>query len=293
MTRVVFLVGSVIVSIGALLAALWLVFSGGDGGRSDAACEPEQPERLVAEVLEVHPHDPDAFTQGLLLDDSGRLWESTGLRGESEVRLLDVDSGDVLSSAALSPDLFGEGLTMADDGSLVQLTWTSGLALKWSLGSGETPVPERTGEFDYDGEGWGITTLDDGFYTMSDGSNRLQFRTPDDFSVAAMMEIERADGAADQLNELEWDGSTLWANRYQSDEILGIDLDCGVVESVVDASGVTAAATEAIESAGLQRDVQTRDVLNGIAWLGPEHPDSYYVTGKRWPTLYEVTFAPA
>ncbi|MEZ5268745.1 MAG: glutaminyl-peptide cyclotransferase [Microthrixaceae bacterium] len=292
MTCVVFLVGSVIVSIGALLAALWLVFSGGDGGRSDAACEHEQPERLVAEVLEVHPHDPDAFTQGLLLDDSGRLWESTGLRGESEVRLLDVDSGDVMSSAALSPDLFGEGLTMADDGSLVQLTWTSGLAPKWSLGSGETPVPERTGEFAYDGEGWGITTLDDGFYTMSDGSNRLQFRTPDDFSVAAMMEVHRGwSGGPAERAGVGWQhpvGQPLPERRDTRNRSRLRRCGVGGGRLGRDRSGnrgdrVRRAATRCTD---LRR-------LNGIAWLGPDHPDRYYVTGKRWPTLYEVTFAPA
>ena len=237
-------------------------------------------------LVKSYPHDSTAFTQGLIFLD-GALYESTGQYGRSQIREVRLKDGKPLRTLPLDARYFSEGMTHWD-GELISITWRARTGFRWKRDDFS-----QIGSFTYPGEGWGITTLDDGFYTMSDGSNRLQFRTPDDFSVAAMMEIERADGAADQLNELEWDGSTLWANRYQSDEILGIDLDCGVVESVVDASSVTAAATEAIESAGLQRDVQTRDVLNGIAWLGPEHPDSYYVTGKRWPTLYEITFAPA
>lgn len=290
MTRVVFLVGSVIVSLVALVAAGWLVFSGGNPSATGGVCDPEQPELLEAEVIRSLPHDPDAFTQGLVFDDSGRLWESTGLRGESEVRQLDLDSGSVLSSASLPEEYFGEGLTTTEAGSLLQLTWTSGVALEWSVGSDEGSTPEPEGEFDYEGEGWGITTLDDGFHAMSDGTDTLQFRTPDDFSVASIMEVQRADGAADRLNELEWDGESLWANRYQSDEILRIDVNCGVVDAVVDASAVVSAADDAIDAAGLERDIEDRDVLNGIAWMGSDHPERFLITGKRWPVIYEVSF---
>lgn len=270
------------VSLSVVVFAGWLLLGGNDPAGD---CEVPEPVRLEPRVVETHPHDPDAFTQGLLVDDSGSLWESTGLRGESEIRQVDVETGEVLESRPLDPELFGEGLTQAADGELVQLTWTSGRALRWQ----RSPLMS-SGGFDYEGEGWGITTLDDTFYAMSDGSSTLAFRSPEDFARVGEMELRRGDGPVGELNELEWDGDRLWANRYQSDEILRVELDCGVVDGVVDAGSLRALAAEAIGEAGLDRDLEDRDVLNGIAWLGEDTPERYYVTGKRWPLLFEVEF---
>lgn len=282
---------SLVVSVVALGGAAWVVFSD-RGTPTIGACDPEPPDALRAEVRATLPHDPDAFTQGLTLDDEGALWESTGLRGESQVRHLDPSSGEVLAASDLDDELFGEGLTVTGQGDLLQLTWTSGRALEWEP-SGEPGVgPEQVGAFDYEGEGWGIATLDDDFYVLSDGSARLQFKDPEEFATVSVMDVARDGGPVDGLNELEWDGTDLWANRYQSDEILRIDLDCGVVDGVVDASALSAAASAAIDEAGLERDLAQRDVLNGIAWLGPDDPTAYYVTGKRWPVMFEVTFEP-
>ncbi len=126
---------------------------------------------------------------------------------------------------------------------------------------------------------------------------QLAFRSPGDFKVAGTMDVTRAaDGgsgaAVDGLNELEWDGESLWANRYQSSEILRINLDCGAVDGVVDASVLVDRGRRPIADQGLIRNVETDDVLNGIAWLGTGAPDRYYVTGKRWPLLFEVRFVP-
>ncbi|MFV0316575.1 MAG: glutaminyl-peptide cyclotransferase [Microthrixaceae bacterium] len=290
--RVVFLVLSVLIAVATLGGAAWLFLAGGDKP-TEGACRPKTPEALVANVVSEVPHDPDAFTQGLDIDDEGRLWESTGLRGESQVRLLDTDTGELLASSDLSEDLFGEGLTTTAAGELLQLTWTSGEALLWRPGEASEDPPSEEGTLEYRGEGWGITTLDDDYYAMSDGSARLQFKDPEDFATAGVMEVERKGGEADRLNELEWDGTSLWANRFQSDEILRIDLDCGVVDGVVDASNLVTSVSQQIQAAGLERDLVSRDVLNGIAWLGPDSPDRYYVTGKRWPVMYEVSFEPA
>jgi glutamine cyclotransferase len=127
---------------------------------------------------------------------------------------------------------------------------------------------------------------------MSDGSEVLTVRSPGDFSVLRSIEVTREGGGADRLNELEWDGERLWANRWQTDEILRIDLDCGVVDGVVDASPLTARAEEVMASRGLERDTAERDVLNGIALAGGDG-DAYLVTGKRWPVLFEVEFSPS
>lgn len=287
MMRKVVAVMSLAVSVGMLGLAGWLLL-GRDATRSPGGCEPSDPAELTVEIIDTHPHDPEAFTQGLLVDSEGELWEGTGLRGQSELRRIDALTGEVIESAALPDDLFGEGLTESTTGELVQITWTEGRALRW-----DPDELTLVGEFGYEGEGWGITTLDDGFYAMSDGSNELSFRSPEDFSEVGTMEVASEGEPVEGLNELEWDGQYLWANRYLSDEILRIDLDCGVVNGVVDASGLASVARSAINEAGLERDLENRDVLNGIAWLGAGSSgsgDRYYVTGKRWPVLLEVRF---
>lgn len=265
-----------------LALAVVAVLAGGCGsddtpsgaGSIPTDCGPApEPTPLRAEVLAEHPHDPTAFTQGLVVVD-GALYESTGRRGHSSVREVDLDSGRVLRSTDLDLELFGEGLTAVGDDRLVQLTWTEGRALVWNR-SELTAV----GEHRYDGEGWGISTLDDGRLVMSDGSDTLTVRDPDDFSVLERWQITRADGAADRLNELEWDGERLWANRWQTDEIVRIDLRCRRVDGVLDASALTARAATAAAGRPI-------DVLNGIAHL----PDSgdLLLTGKYWPLLFEV-----
>lgn len=305
MMRKVGAIASLVASVGMLVLAGWLLFAR-ETPRSSGECEVVEPEALTVEVVATHPHDPDAFTQGLLVGSDGELWESTGLRGSSELRRTDVATGEVLDAAPLPDDAFGEGLAESDDGEPLQLTWTEGRALRWD--------PQRLslrGEFAYDGEGWGITTLDDGFYAMSDGTNEISFRSPEDFSEVGSVDVERVGGPAGGLNELEWDGRYLWANRYLSNEILRIDLDCGVVDGVVDASELASSALARMQELRLERDLDNRDVLNGIAWVrdgsssSPDQPsssdrpsssdepsagDRYYVTGKRWPVLFEVRF---
>jgi glutaminyl-peptide cyclotransferase len=238
-------------------------------------CSPTPPAELSVEVVRTLPHDAGAYTQGLVVLD-GRLFESTGREGASTLRELDPDTGDVLDQVPLAPDEFGEGLTVTDDGRLVQLTWTEGVAYEWDPDS-----LERLGEFRYEGEGWGLSTLEDGSLVMTDGSAELTLRDPDDFSVREARAVQRVGGDADRLNELEWDGESLWANRYQTDELLRIDPDCATVTGVADLSALREDATAAAVEAGTPIDV-----TNGIAHL--PGTDRYLVTGKWWPTMYEV-----
>jgi glutaminyl-peptide cyclotransferase len=238
-------------------------------------CSPTPPAELSVEVVRTLPHDAGAYTQGLVVLD-GRLFESTGREGASTLRELDPDTGDVLDQVPLAPDEFGEGLTVTDDGRLVQLTWTEGVAYEWDPDS-----LERLGEFRYEGEGWGLSTLEDGSLVMTDGSAALTLRDPDDFSVREARAVQRVGGDADRLNELEWDGESLWANRYQTDELLRIDPDCATVTGVADLSALREDATAAAVEAGTPIDV-----TNGIAHL--PGTDRYLVTGKWWPTMYEV-----
>lgn len=242
---------------------------------STADCAPTPPAELSVEVVRTIPHDPDAYTQGLVVLE-GRLFESTGREGASTVREVDPGTGQVLDEAPLAPDEFGEGLTVTDDGRLVQLTWTEGIAYEWDPDS-----LERLGDFRYEGEGWGLSTLDDGTLVMTDGSDALTVRDPEDFSVLESRVVQRVGGDADQLNELEWDGEALWANRYQTDELLRIDPECATVTGVADLAALREDAAAAALGAGTPIDV-----TNGIAHL--PGTDRYLVTGKWWPTMYEV-----
>ncbi len=247
---------------------------------ADCPAEDTPPERLVPQVVSRVAHDPDAFTEGLVLHD-GRLYESTGREGHSTVREVDPATGRAVQERRLADRYFGEGLAVGPDDTLVQLTWKDGVAFVW-----DRPELQAAGRHRYEGEGWGLTTLDDGTFVMSDGSDRLTERDPRDFHVVATWQVARADGPVDELNELEWDGTHLWANRWQTDEIVRIDPRCHRVDGVVDASSLTAAARLApgAGAGGI-------DVLNGIAHV--PGTDRFLVTGKLWPVMFDVRFVPA
>lgn len=251
-----------------------------DAPAPPADCPTGPPQRLVPEVLRRMAHDPEAFTQGFLVHD-GTLWESTGLVGRSSVRATDPATGAVLRQAPSPGGVFAEGLAVRGDGSLVQLTWKDGTALVWDPAS-----LAPTGRFRYEGEGWGLTTADDGTLLMSDGSDRVTERDATDFSARRAWTVRREDGPADELNELEWDGSHLWANRWRTPEIVRIDRRCQRVDAVVDASALVQEVTADAGTRGLPVDV-----LNGIAAV--PGTDRFLVTGKLWPTTFEVRFVPA
>lgn len=243
-------------------------------------CPDGAPQRIVPRVHRTIPHDTGAFTQGLVVHD-GRLYESTGREGSSTLRELDAGTGEVLRRTPLAADVFGEGLAVGAEGRLVQLTWTEEVAYEWDPAAFAV-VREHT----YEGEGWGLTTLGDGTLVMSDGSDTLVERDPADFSVRRSIEVRREGGDADLLNELEWDGELVWANRYTTDEVVGIDLRCAAVTKVLDVSDL---AADADRRAGAGDPVP--DVSNGIAHL--PGTDRYLLTGKLWPSMYEVSFVPA
>jgi glutamine cyclotransferase len=121
---------------------------------------------------------------------------------------------------------------------------------------------------------------------MSDGSDELTWRDPEDFTVVDRRVVRRDGGDADRLNELEWDGEWLWANRYQTDELVRIDPDCGVVTGVADLAALRADAERQAEVSG-----DEIDVVNGVAHL--PGTDRYLLTGKWWPTTYEVRIVAA
>jgi glutaminyl-peptide cyclotransferase len=233
-----------------------------------AAPSPPSPELLRVKVVRSFPHDPAAFTQGLLFH-GGKLYESTGLVGRSSLRRVDLATGAVLAQVPLDR-VFAEGLAVAQ-GRLVQLTWTEGRALLWSL---DRLTPE--GEFRYTGEGWGLC-YDGRHFIMSDGSDRLVRRDPHTFEPVGEILVRSPSGPVHRLNELECVGDALYANLWPTPRIVRIDARTGNVTAWIDAAGL------------LTREEANRaDALNGIAYL----PSSgrFVLTGKLWPRAFEVEF---
>ncbi len=231
------------------------------------ACTNELPYRAVGEVVQPYPHDEEAFTQGLVFDN-GALYESTGLYGESSLRRVDLESGEVLKMTRLPDHLFGEGCTVWDD-SVVQLTWKAGLGLVYDK---ETLALRR--QFTYRGEGWGLTE-DGQRLIMSDGTDHLRFLDPQTFEEMGRVQVVDKGEPVDQLNELEWINGQVWANVWQTPDIVRIDPESGQVLGWLDLSELT--------------EQEPRGVLNGIATRGRD----IFVTGKRWRSMYQVTIKPA
>ncbi|MQA11757.1 MAG: glutaminyl-peptide cyclotransferase [Pseudonocardiaceae bacterium] len=228
------------------------------------------PERLRAGVLEVRPHDPEAFTQGLELA-GGRLYESTGQYGRSELRVVDPATGEPRRSVPLPDELFGEGLTVVGD-AIWQLTWREGIALHR-----DRATLAETDRASYQGEGWGICA-DGSRLIMSDGSDRLTFRNAGTFAVTGHVKVRNGGSPVSGLNELECVNGTVFANVLNEDHLLRIDPATGAVTAIVDASE-------------LGQDPSNTGVLNGIAALG--HRGQFLLTGKNWSHTYRVRFVPA
>nr|WP_236809273.1 glutaminyl-peptide cyclotransferase [Amycolatopsis albispora] len=223
-------------------------------------------EELRVQVLETLPHDTGAFTQGLELD-GGTLYEGTGLAGKSALRAGPLGQPPVTEIPLPSP-LFGEGITVTGS-SVWQLTWQDGFAIEYD----KATLTERR-RVPYEGEGWGICQQDSGRLVMSDGSAELTFRDPVTFAETGSVSVGR-----DKLNELECVGDSVYANVWQTDEILRIGPD-GAITGRVDASGLLSA-----------QERGNADVLNGIAAV--PGTDEFLLTGKLWPKMFRVRFVPA
>lgn len=252
------------------------------GSRVGPQVEPELDpgdgvERLGVEVVDERPFDPSAFTQGLEMDEDGSLIVGTGLEGQSRIFRMS-DTGDITDSQDLDPDLFGEGITRHGD-SVWQLTWKAGVAIER-----DAHTLEEKNRVLYDGEGWGICAFDDTLI-QSDGSDSLRFRDPGSFDVTDTRQVRAGGTPVSDINELECvqgpdGGREVWANIWYSDEIIRIDPENGDVTAVADASALREALPE--EAAA------DADVLNGIAHI--PGTDRYLLTGKLWPTVFEVRF---
>jgi glutamine cyclotransferase len=199
----------------------------------------------------------------------GRLYESTGRLGHSEVRQVDLETGQVLASKPLPADRFGEGLTLLD-GRLYQLTWKSAIGYVYELAN-----LTLVDSFSFTGEGWGLTT-DGTSLIMSDGSATLRFLSPESFTVIDEVAVKDTGLPLTHINELEYVDGDLYANIYQSDRIVRIDPRSGDVLDWYDLTGLLPES---------ERTWAT-DVLNGIAFH--EETGNFLLTGKLWPAVFEV-----
>lgn len=225
-------------------------------------------------VVHTYPHDTAAYTEGLFYLD-GYLYESTGTEGESTIRKLDLATGKVLQKVDLPPPDYGEGI-VAWKNRLIQLTWQSQRGYVYDLKSFK-----RLSQFSYPGEGWALTTDGHRIY-MSDGTATIRVLDPETLKQVDKIEVTAMGRPLVNLNELEWVKGQLYANVWLTQNIVQIDPASGKVVGVINLTGL-APDPKTLTDPG-------NDVLNGIAY-DAKH-DRLFVTGKRWPSIYEITLTP-
>jgi len=262
----------------AACAVLWAAGCGGSdqggpttGETTATVGTADAPVTLTYEVVDEHPHDSGAFTQGLLRVGS-RFFESTGMYGRSDVRIVDVASGRVLKRHRIPDAQFGEGLTL-HEGRLFQLTWKNGVGHTYDART------LRPGEgWRYRGEGWGLTTVGDEL-VQSDGTATLRILDPASLTVTREIRVRLRGRAVTGLNELEDMGDgTVWANIWPTDRVVVIDLASGAVVATLDLSQLKARQPAGAETNGIARNTAAGTV---------------HVTGKYWNAVYELRVRPS
>ena len=225
-----------------------------------------EPVNYTYDVVNVYPHDQNAFTQGLVIEQ-GVLYEGTGLWGSSTLRRVDLETGNVLQTYALPNEFFGEGITVFGD-NIIQLTWQNQKGFVYDKHSFDLLQ-----EFSYPTEGWGITT-DGSQLIMSDGTATLYFLDPETFEKIGQVEV-RDNEPVTYLNELEYINGEVYANIWLTDKIAVINPQTGQVTAWIDLTGIYT-----------PENSDPNNVLNGIAY--DAEGDRLFVTGKRWSQLFEI-----
>jgi glutaminyl-peptide cyclotransferase len=254
-----------------LLAATAVALAACPNAQADPGAAADRGAVMMARptVLAVIPHDPAAYTEGLELAGPS-LYESSGLAGRSQLRELDPATGAVRRAAPLPNGDFGEGIAVVGN-QIWQLTYRDGVAVVWDK-AGLTPQREVP----FQGEGWGLCRDGDRL-VRSDGSDRLHFHDEANFAETGSVGVTRDGAPVSGLNGLDCVDGQVWANVWPSSQIVRIDPATGLVDEVIDATG-------------LPRPPSRDAVLNGIA-----HVDGgdFLLTGKNWPSMYRVRFDPA
>jgi len=223
-------------------------------------------------IVATYPHDPRAYTQGLVFLD-GQLYESTGQVGQSTIRRVNIADGRVVQSVSIPADKFGEGIVDWGD-QIISITWQGGTGYRWDRAS-----LRRLSEWAYVGEGWGLTRNGSDII-MSDGTPELRFLDPATLAERRRVTVTLQGQPVPNLNELEWIHGEVFANIWQTGFIYRIDPADGRVTGIIDLRPLAAENTTG-----------TDNVLNGIAY--DQAGDRLFVTGKNWSRLYEIDLVPA
>ena len=253
------------VTIFILLIAL---ISCGSTRKKGATTQSVEPVLYTYEVVAEYPHSTTSYTQGLQFVD-GELWEGTGEYGHSRILRTDLATGKILESKANSKEEFGEGITLLGD-KIYQLTWLNG-----KLHIYDKATLRHLATHTYKGEGWGLTSDGSKLY-MSDGTSHIRVLNPETMVQESRFGVTLRGESLQNLNELEWIEGNIWANVYTTNYIVIINPQNGVVEGVIDLSGVLPTS---------EHDSKT-DVLNGIAY--DRATKRIFVTGKNWSKLFEI-----
>ena len=229
-------------------------------------------QNLGYEILATLPHDPTCYTQGLVIAD-GIFYESCGLYSQSSLRKVDPISGDVQAEAELAATFFAEGLVLLE-GKLYQLTWKENTGFVY-----DANTLELLRTFNYQTQGWGLTT-DGSALILSDGSNTLYWMDPGTLHVVRQVNVSYQGQPLEYLNELEYINGKIFANIYLTDTIVAINPEDGSIVSLIDLTGLRPEQNREMQG----------EVLNGIAFDAIN--DKLYLTGKNWPSLYEIRLVP-
>lgn len=219
-------------------------------------------------VINKYPHDPEAFTQGLVID-KGILYESTGLNGKSSLRVVNLETGNISLIKILPYRYFGEGITVIDN-RIIQLTWKSHEAFVY-----DQETLEQVDTFNINSDGWGLTKNEKSLI-LSDGTSTLYFLNSMNYSVERKVFVSNNGIPIERINELEYIKGKVYANIWQTNRIVIIDPNNGNVTGWLNLDGIQE-----------YLDYTTSiDVLNGIAYN--QENDKIYITGKFWPNLFEI-----
>ena len=224
------------------------------------------------EIVAAYPHDSSAFTQGLVYKN-GCFYEGTGLRGQSSLRQVRLETGEIVRKTDLAPEYFGEGIAILGD-KVFQLTWQSHVGFVYALNDFHF-----LRQFAYLGEGWGLTTNGHDLF-MSDGTSEIRVLDPNTFAVKRRIKVHNGTIPVAQLNELEWVEGEIYANVWQTNRIARISPQTGEVVGWIDLTGLLSPIYR----------VSDGGVLNGIAYDAQEK--RLFVTGKLWPKVFEVRLQP-
>jgi len=236
------------------------------------SCKKAVPEVLGYQLISTRPHDPDAYTQGLEFLKH-RLFESTGMYGESTLREVNPTSGEMIRHRMHAASVFGEGLTILN-GELFVLTWKEGCAYVF-----EPDTFRYIRKHNYTGEGWGLTN-DGKHLIMSNGTNELKWIDPKSFRVVKSLAVKDGEKPIKHLNELEWIDGQIFANVYMTEKVVRISPEGGRVTGWLDLSDLRT----------LLKPIGKSEVLNGIAY--DKENGHLLVTGKYWPQMFELKLSP-